>query len=114
MGHDLRQTSAAMLRLLDTRGVIAVDQDAKGIQGRAVRKNGALEIWAKPLADGSVALALFNRGDVSAKMEARAADAGFATISAARDLWRGQSVGVDALRFDVPSHGTVMLRVEGE
>ncbi|WP_457313311.1 hypothetical protein [Sphingomonas sp. UYAg733] len=29
---------------------------------RAVRRTGDAEIWSKPLADGSVALALFNRG----------------------------------------------------
>jgi alpha-galactosidase len=113
MGHDLRQTPPAMLRLLENREVIAVDQDEGGIQGKAVRKEGALEIWSKPLADGSVALALFNRGDASARMDARAADAGFATLTAARDLWRGKPVAADALTFDVPAHGAVMLRVEG-
>ncbi|WP_233503601.1 glycoside hydrolase family 27 protein [Sphingomonas psychrotolerans] len=114
MGHDLRQTSPAMLALLENRDVIAVDQDAKGIQGKAVRKDGALEIWSRPLADGAVALALFNRGDAGAKIEARAADAGFGAITAARDLWRGQSVAVDKLTFEVPAHGAVMLRVEGK
>jgi len=94
--------------------VIAVDQDAKGVQGKAVRKDGALEIWSKPLADGSVALALFNRGDASATMEARPADAGFDTITTARDLWRGEGVTAETLRFDVPSHGAVMLRVESK
>jgi alpha-galactosidase len=79
-----------------------------------VRKEGALEIWSKPLADGSVALALFNRGDASARMDARAADAGFATLTAARDLWRGKPVAADALTFDVPAHGAVMLRVKGK
>jgi alpha-galactosidase len=114
MGHDLRQTPAPMLALLENREVIAVDQDAKGVQGKAVRKDGALEVWAKPLGDGAVALALFNRGDAVAKMQARPADAGFATITAARDLWRAAPVTADALSFDVPAHGAVMLRVKGK
>jgi alpha-galactosidase len=105
MGHDLRQTPPAMLRLLENRDVIAVDQDVKGVQGKAVR--------SKPLADGSVALALFNRGDAGTKIEARPADAGFGAITGARDLWRGQMVAADALHFDVPAHGAVMLRVQG-
>jgi alpha-galactosidase len=70
-------------------------------------------VWAKPLGDGAVALALFNRGDAVAKMQARPADAGFATITAARDLWRAAPVTADALSFDVPAHGAVMLRVKG-
>ncbi len=114
MGHDLRQTPPEMLALLENREVIAVDQDERGIQGKAVRKDGTLEIWAKPLGDGSVALALFNRGDAAARMDARAADAGFGAITAARDLWRGKPVAADALTFDVPAHGAVMLRVEGK
>ncbi|MBR7551362.1 glycoside hydrolase family 27 protein, partial [Mycobacterium tuberculosis] len=60
MGHDLRETDAATLAMLTNRRIIAIDQDARGVQGKAVRKQGALEIWAKPLADGRVALALFN------------------------------------------------------
>jgi len=114
MGHDLRQTPAAMLRLLENREVIAVDQDTKGVQGKAVRKDGTLEIWSKPLADGAVAVALFNRGEAGARMEVRAADAGFATIVSARDLWRGAAVATDALGFDVPAHGALMLRIEGK
>ncbi|WBY08876.1 glycoside hydrolase family 27 protein [Sphingomonas sp. 7/4-4] len=114
MGHDLRQTPPEMLALLENREVIAVDQDERGVQGKAVRKDGTLEIWAKPLGDGSVALALFNRGDAAARMDARAADAGFESITAARDLWRGKPVAADALTFDVPAHGAVMLRVEGK
>ncbi|WP_404337664.1 glycoside hydrolase family 27 protein [Sphingomonas sp. MMS12-HWE2-04] len=114
MGHDLRQTPPAMLALLENREVIAVDQDAKGVQGKPVRKDGTLEIWAKPLADGAVALALFNRGDAAAKIDARAADAGFTTITHARDLWAGKPVAADALAFDVPAHGAVMLRLKGK
>ncbi|WP_448661969.1 glycoside hydrolase family 27 protein [Sphingomonas sp. CJ20] len=114
MGHDLRQTPPAMLALLENRDVIAVDQDAKGIQGKAVRKDGTAEVWAKPLANGEVALALFNRGDAGANIEARASDAGLATITAARDLWRGAPVASDALAFDVPAHGAVLLRVRGQ
>jgi len=114
MGHDLRQTPPAMLKLLENREVIAVDQDARGVQGKAVRKEGTLEVWSKPLADGSVALALFNRGDAAARMTATAGDAGFSTIGAVRNLWTGAAVSADALNFDVPSHGVVMLRVEGK
>src|SRR3546814_17221494 len=75
MGHDLRHTSERALRLLKNRDVIAVDQDVKGVQGRVVRKEGVLEVWRKELADGSVALALFNRGEVAAQMTPTAADA---------------------------------------
>jgi alpha-galactosidase len=91
MGHDLRQTPPAMLR---TARESRSDRGGPGCEGHpgqsGAQGRGPLEIWSKPLADGSVALALFNRGDANAKMEARAADAGFAAITSARDLWRGR------------------------
>jgi len=44
------------------REVIAVDQDSLGMQGRKVRDSSARQVWVKPLADGSRAVILFNRG----------------------------------------------------
>jgi alpha-galactosidase len=114
MGHDVRQTSPEMLKLLLNREVIAVDQDAKAIQGKAVRKEGEVEIWSKPLADGSIALALFNRGTMPAAARAVPADAGLSSITVARDLWRGAAIAPDALSFDLAPHGAVMLRVQGK
>jgi alpha-galactosidase len=51
------------LGILTNREVIAIDQDAKGVQGRRIAQEGPLEVWAKSLADGSVAVGLFNRGE---------------------------------------------------
>lgn len=114
MGHDLRQTSPGARRILSNRHVIAIDQDAKGVQGRAVRKDGDLEIWRKELADGSVALALFNRGTSAASAGIRDEDSGLGRIGAIRDLWRDASVPKDQRRFDVPAHGAILLRLSAE
>ncbi|WP_034157114.1 hypothetical protein [Sphingomonas sp. ERG5] len=75
MGHDLRKTAPHALKLLENRDVIAVDQDRLGLQGRLVRRDGAVDIWSKPLADGSVAIALFNRGETEARVGFLSADA---------------------------------------
>ena len=113
MGHDLRLTSASAAALLANREVIAVDQDAAGIQGRAVRKTGAIEIWSRKLADGSVAVAGFNRDTSAAVMSFQAADAGFTTLTSVRDLWRHVERNADATTIDVPGHGAVLLKVAG-
>ena len=113
MGHDLRATDAATLAMLTNRRVIAVDQDARGVQGKAVRKQGAMEVWAKPLADGRVALALFNRGTARGSLTLTAADAGLSAIAHVEDLWSdGQATALPA-RYDVPAHGAVMVVVQG-
>lgn len=113
MGHDVRATSPAALALLSHRAVIAIDQDAAGVQGKAVRVAGTQEVWAKRLAEGGVALALFNRGKRATQMTVTAADAGLARFSAVRDLWRDADVPVSAVTFDVPAHGSVLLRADG-
>jgi alpha-galactosidase len=113
MGHDLRQTTPAMLSLLSSREVIAVDQDAKGVQGRAVFKDGEAEIWAKPLHDGAVAIALFNRGTTPKQIAFAPADAGMESLTGIRDLWTGKNLKANETTFNVPAHGAVMLKVRG-
>ncbi|CAN7198746.1 glycoside hydrolase family 27 protein [Caulobacter sp. LjRoot300] len=113
MGHDLRQSSPEVLKMLENREVIAVDQDALGVQGKAVRREGSTEVWTKPLADGAVAVALFNRGEAAATMELAPADAGLETVQAVRDLWAGFDLEASLKVFAVPAHGVVLLKVKG-
>jgi alpha-galactosidase len=114
MGQDVRQTGPAALALLSNRAVIAIDQDAAGAQGKAVRVAGKQEVWAKRLADGGVALALFNRGDAPVTMTATPQDAGFTAFAGLRDVWRGVDLAAADTTFTVPAHGTVLLRVQGK
>ncbi|MCJ2185769.1 glycoside hydrolase family 27 protein [Novosphingobium beihaiensis] len=113
MGHDLRETTPETLALLTNPRVIAVDQDVRGIQGTAMRKQGTMEVWAKPLVDGRVVLALFNRGEEAAEMALTPADAGLATVSGVEDLWSGQQADALPASYTVPAHGTVMIAVHG-
>jgi alpha-galactosidase len=113
MGHDLRRTSPAAQAMLTNRGVIAIDQDALGRQGHAVRKQGEVDVWRKDLAGGAVALALFNRGTAAAALSVDPRDAGMTRVAAVRDLWKGAPVAPGTSGFTVPPHGVVLLRVEG-
>lgn len=113
MGHDLRESTGETLALLTNPRVIAIDQDSKGIQGKAVRKVGTMEVWARPLADGRVALALFNRGEAAASLALSAQDAGLTTVSGAQDVWTGQASADFGATRTVPAHGVVLLVVSG-
>ena len=113
MGHDLREMSAETLAMLTNRRVIAVDQDALGVQGKAVRKAGTMEVWSKPLADGRVALALFNRGDAPAPLALAPADAGLAAIDSVEDVWSGARSAALPAGYQVPARGVVMVVVHG-
>src|SRR5260370_16934699 len=67
-GTDIRNMADESKSILMNTEVIAVDQDAKGVQGHRVWDEGPLEIWVKPLADGSQAAGLFNRGGSTLKI----------------------------------------------
>ncbi len=87
-GNDLTKMSAADKAILTNKDVIAIDQDALGRQGDRVSAVGPYEVWSKPLKDGSVAVALFNRGEDTAAITLPAASAiGLKRINTVRDIW---------------------------
>ena len=112
-GNDLTKMTDETREILSNREVIAVDQDAAGKQGDRVAIEGPLEVWMRPLADGSKAVGLFNRGRSGMKMSLRFADIGFAGAVTARDLWTHRDLGVLRDRYEtfVPKHGVAMLRI---
>ncbi len=112
LGNDVREVSAATLELLSNGRVIAIDQDPLGRQGRAVRKDGLAEVWAKPLADGSVAIGLFNRDSVPREMAFSPADASWPEGKiAVQDVWRGNRIEAGVRAVQVPAHGAVLLKL---
>jgi len=112
-GNDLSRMTPETRAILTNREVIAIDQDPAGRQGDRVRAEGPLEIWAKPLAGGAMAVGLFNLSDFPAKMSVDFAELGFKGRVSVRDVWAGQAVSASAGRFEAlaPPHGTVLLRV---
>jgi alpha-galactosidase len=112
-GNDVRDMKPEILAILTNREVIAVDQDKLGKQGVRVAKEGDIEVWAKPLADGGHAVGLFNRGADEAKVTAKWSDIGISGSHKVRDLWKLWDLGNVADQYSaiVPSHGVVMIKV---
>ena len=112
-GNDLTKMSPEILAILTNPEVIAVDQDPWGIQGRRVWQEGPLEIWMKPLSDGSKALGMFNRSAGPLPVTLRLSDIGIARTAAFRDLWDRKDLGVvkDSYTVDLPRHGAALLKV---
>ena len=113
-GNDLRHMSPETVQTLTNREVIAVDQDSLGAQGILVwERPPELQVWAKPLRDGSRAIALLNRSSAPAKITAYFPRAGLRTDSAQiRDLWQHKNLGTFARQFAsvVPPHAVMLLR----
>jgi len=111
---DLRKISSASLAILSNPEIIAVDQDPAGVQGHRIAQEGPLDIWMKPLADGSKAVGLFNRGEDAAPITVYFKDAGVGESATLRDLWTRKDLGIfkDSFTVEVPMHGVVMIRMK--
>jgi alpha-galactosidase len=114
-GNDLASMTPEIRDILTNKEVIAVDQDRLGRQGTRVAKNGDLEVWSRPLADGSRAVILFNRGGGEKLITVEWTDLGYPAHLAAkvRDLWAHKDLGTFTGKFSttVGPHGVVMVRV---
>jgi alpha-galactosidase len=112
-GNDLRTMTPAARTILTNRDVIAVDQDRLVLQGIPLRSDR--RVIAKPLADGSVAVALYNSVEppVAIRTTAKAVGLPPASCYTVRDLWAhtetttNGTFGQDA----IPIHGVAMFKV---
>ena len=114
-GHDVRTMSPATREILLNQEVIAVDQDSLGRQGMLVWEPAPeLQVWSKPLGDGSRAVALLNRSTTPAKITASLSRVGLhSDFAAVRDLWAHANRGRVGRQYsvEVPAHAVVMVKM---
>jgi alpha-galactosidase len=114
IGADLRKVSPENFDVLRTTEVIALDQDRRGAQATVLSNQDGHWVFAKPLAGGDVAVALFNETSAAATIATTAAAAGLpaAVGYSARDLWaRHDLQTAGRISAVVPPHATVLYRV---
>jgi alpha-galactosidase len=113
-GNDLATMSQETLSILTNPEVVAVDQDPAGNEGYRVSQEGPLQVWVKPLADGSKAVGLFNKGESAMPVSVRFRDIGLSGEVSLRDLWARKDLGnfSGSYTAQVPQHGVVMLRAQ--
>ncbi len=113
-GNDLTAMSPETLAILTNPEVIAVDQDPAGIEGHRIREEGPLDVWVKPLADGSKAVGLFNKGESAMPVTVYLKEIGLDGPASIRDLWARKDLGTfkGSYTAQVPRHGVIMIRVK--
>jgi alpha-galactosidase len=113
-GNDLGKMTKETLEILTNPEVIAVDQDPHGVEGHRVWQEGPLEVWMKPLADGSKAVGLFNRSGSGLPISVRFAAIGVGRSAQVRDLWARKDLGTMTEKYtaQVPRHGAVLIKVK--
>jgi alpha-galactosidase len=115
-GNDLRNMRPEIHDILTDKEVIAVDQDALGVEGKSVRKNGDLQVFVKPLSGGNRAVLLLNRGTTEKEISVSWEELGYPAHfpAAVRDLWQHKDLGKFTGKFSatVAPHGVVMVTVK--
>ena len=113
LGNDLTQMDDFELGLVTNDEVLAVHQDPLGKPADRVSKTGELEVWSRPLADGSLAVGLFNRDEMDMKVGVKWSELGITGKQKVRDLWRQKDLGSFSDEFSsvVPRHGALFVKV---
>jgi alpha-galactosidase len=113
IGCDMSDMDEFTSSLLTNDEVIAINQDPLGTQAVRVWKDEEIEIWSKPLSDGSKAVGIFNRGEIGASVSASWERIGVTGPQLVRDVWRQSDTGKFAEQFqaDVPRHGVVLIKL---
>lgn len=113
IGADLSQLDTFTTSLLTNDEVIAIDQDALGIQAKRVVNTGKTQVWARPLVNHEMAVALFNLSKSTQMVSVEIKDLGLEGPQNVRDLWRHLGVPQIKERIQVPvaAHGVVLLKL---
>lgn len=117
-GNDLTTMTSETAAILKNSDVVAVDQDARGLQGVKVAEDTTgLQVYGRVLSGtGNRAVVLLNRTSSAANITVRWSDLGLTSASATvRDLWAQSNLGSYATSYtaSVPAGGSVMLKVSG-
>jgi alpha-galactosidase len=112
-GNDLRTMTDETKSILMNPDVIAIDQDPAAKPVQLLSQEGKTEILSRPLQDGSMAVAIFNRGDEAAQGSVAWDSLKMGKNLKVRDLWKHEAVAAtgDSYPANVPPHGVVLLRV---
>ena len=141
IGCDIAQMDDFTLNLLSNNEVNAIDQDILGKQADRVFKDESIEVWARPLADGSQAVGIFNvsEKDVTYTLDnskfiihnsqlindnvngnspqttnvlpIEGESEGVFQFSTVRDVWRQKNLSPDERTWTIPPHGCRYLKL---
>jgi alpha-galactosidase len=115
-GNDLPNMKPEISAILTNKDVIAIDQDKLGKQARHVYSEGEVDVWARPLSGGAMAVAVLNAGSDRysthpfhlnlAKLNLHAAQKG-------KDLWTGKDVQLtEGMPIELASHDILLVRID--
>jgi alpha-galactosidase len=113
-GNDLRIMNDTVKNILTAKEVIAINQDLRAQQGYKVFEKDSIEIYNKPLADGTTAVLLLNKGQRKTDVTVSWKQIGLSGFQAVRDLWEQKDLGSFPNSFtakNLEQHGHMLVKV---
>jgi alpha-galactosidase len=113
IGCDMERLDPLARALLTNDEMLDINQDALGKAGRPVVRKPEYDVWLRPLADGSWAVALFNRTWEEREIAVDFAVLGLPAACRVRDVWAQKDLGVFKGRFaaGIPGHAALLYRL---
>jgi alpha-galactosidase len=113
IGADLARADDFTIDLLGNREVLAVNQDPLGKAAARIASDMWTQVWARPLADGTMAVGLFNRAPEPMPMRVTLADIGLAGDQPVRSLWLQKDLATASNVYEttVPRHGVSFVKI---
>jgi alpha-galactosidase len=114
-GNDLPHMKPEIKDILTNRDVIALDQDKLGKQASRVYSEGEVDVWAKHLSGGAMAIAVLNAGSdrySTHPFHLDLAKLGLHGAQQGKDLWTGKTVDLrENMPLEMPSHDILLVRI---
>jgi PKD repeat protein len=113
LGNDLTKLDDFTLNLITNDEVIAIDQDKLGKQASRVMNVDSVQVWKKDLADGNVAVGIFNVSTENKDFDLDFAKIGLKGKLKLRDVWRQRNIGEyeGNYKLRLPAHGVKLFKI---
>ena len=114
-GNDLPHMKPEIKAILTNRDVIAIDQDPLGHQASRIYSDGEVDVWARHLSGGAMAVAILNAGSdrvATHPFHLDLAKLGLHGAQQSKNLWTGNSVELTQnMPIILPSHDILLVRI---
>ncbi len=110
---DLRTMNEATRNILTNKEVIAINQDPMGQQAECIYSKAGLEVFAKELENGDVAVAMLNRTENKSSIGITLKELYLKGTYVVRDLWQHRDIATtnNKLSAEVESHEARIFRL---
>lgn len=108
LSNDLRHLTPEDKRILLNKEIIAIDQDPLGKAAERVVNEVGHQVFVRPLANGSHAVAILNSGDKAQRLSVSFKQLGLTGKYTVRDVWQHRDIARGATKWggNVQAHET--------